>query len=223
MTVAIDRTRELWYYECERPEMLAHVPERAGKVIEFGCGCGGFAAGIKKKSGAEVWGVEISANAAEQARQVLHRVLVGDALQQITELPDGYFDCAVFNDVLEHLAQPWDVLKALKGKLAAGGVVVASIPNIRYCGALKRIVFDADFPTDDYGIFDRTHLHFFTRQSMLRLFREAGYDVVTMEGINSGEPTKKWKRWVFRAALRMAGKRFGDMRWQQYAVVARAT
>jgi 2-polyprenyl-3-methyl-5-hydroxy-6-metoxy-1,4-benzoquinol methylase len=89
----------------------------------------------------------------------------------------------VANDVLEHLADPWVTLERLRPKLTPGGVVVASIPNFRYLPALARIVFARDFPQEDAGIFDRTHLRFFTYKSIRRMFTEAGYEVQSLEGI----------------------------------------
>jgi 2-polyprenyl-3-methyl-5-hydroxy-6-metoxy-1,4-benzoquinol methylase len=172
------------YYESERSEMLKFLPAGASRVLELGCGEGAFSAAVKQRFGAECWAMEYNAVAAEKAAGVLDRVLVGDADQHIDELPDNYFDAIVCNDVLEHLAYPWVTLERLRPKLRASGVVVASIPNIRFLPALSRIIFNRDFPLEDEGIFDRTHLHFFTRKSIRRMFDTAGYELKAMKGIN---------------------------------------
>lgn len=171
------------YYQQSRPEMLKFVPENARQVLELGCSEGHFAASVKARNGAEVWGIEFNPVAAECARASLDHVLVGDADEQIASLPDGYFDVVICNDVLEHLANPIDTLKSLRLKLKDDGVVVASLPNIRHLPALSRIVFQKDFPQDESGIFDRTHLRFFTRKSMFRFFQEAGFEVRRIKGI----------------------------------------
>ena len=59
---------------------------------------------MKRKYGAECWAMEYNPEVAQKAAEVLDRVLVGDADENIDELPDGYFDAIVCNDVLEHLA-----------------------------------------------------------------------------------------------------------------------
>jgi 2-polyprenyl-3-methyl-5-hydroxy-6-metoxy-1,4-benzoquinol methylase len=87
--------------------------------------------------------------------------------------------------VLEHLINPVVTLAQLRSKLTANGVVVASIPNIRYTPALSKIVFRRDFPQKDFGVFDRTHLRFFTRKSMKRMFKTAGFKMQRMQGINA--------------------------------------
>jgi 2-polyprenyl-3-methyl-5-hydroxy-6-metoxy-1,4-benzoquinol methylase len=172
------------YYQSERPEMLKFLPAGASRFLELGCGEGAFSAAIKQRFDAECWAMEYNSVAAEKAARVLDRVLVGDADQHIDELPDHYFDAIVCNDVLEHLAYPWVTLERLRPKLRAGGVVVASIPNIRFLPALSRIIFNRDFPLDDDGIFDRTHLRFFTRKSIRRMFNTAGYELNVVKGIN---------------------------------------
>ncbi|TVS78020.1 class I SAM-dependent methyltransferase [Mycobacterium helveticum] len=173
------------YYRQLRPEMLPFVPATAKRVLELGCAEGAFAATVKERTGGEVWGIEFNPQAAEHARAVIDRVLVGDADERIAELPDIYFDAIVCNDVLEHLVDPGSTLRQLRRKLAPGGVVVASIPNIRFLPALSKVVFRKDFPQEDYGIFDRTHLRFFTRKSIERLFNTSGFTMQRMKGITA--------------------------------------
>ncbi len=165
--------------------MLRHVPATAKRVLELGCAEGAFAATVKERTGAELWGIEFNSQVAERARTVVDHVLIGDADERIAELPDSYFDVVICNDVLEHLVDPSRTLMHLRRKLRFEGVVVASIPNIRYAPALSKIVFRKDFPKDDEGIFDRTHLHFFTRRSIVRTFEEAGFTLRRINGINA--------------------------------------
>jgi 2-polyprenyl-3-methyl-5-hydroxy-6-metoxy-1,4-benzoquinol methylase len=172
------------YFRESRPEMLRFVPADARRILEIGCAQGVFAASVKKRNDAEVWGIEYDAAAAEHAEAVLDRVFTGDADELIATMPDGHFDAIVCNDVLEHLAQPDATLATLRGKLAPGGVVVASLPNFRHLAALSKVLFRKDFPQNDFGIFDRTHLRFFTKKSMKRLFDNAGFDLRTIKGIN---------------------------------------
>ena len=201
------------YYRNPRPEMLRFLPAEPRRVLELGCGEGAFGRAVKQDTGAEYWAIEYDPAAAETAAGVLDRVLVGDADLRIDELPDNYFDAIVCNDVLEHLAYPWVTLEHLRPKLRAGGVVVASIPNIRYVPALFSIIIRRDFPQDEDGIFDRTHLRFFTRKSIRRMFNTAGYKVDSMKGITMVSPSA-----VLVALLSLGF--FWDGAFMQYACVA---
>lgn len=185
MRKATEQANVAIYYRGTRPEMLQFVPAAAQRVLELGCGEGGFGAAVKDRRGAEVWGIDFNAEAAARARGVIDRVLVGDADERIAELPDTSFDAIVCNDVLEHLVNPGATLRQLRPKLKPGGVVVASIPNIRFLPALTAVVFRKDFPQEDSGVFDRTHLHFFTRKSIVRMFETAGFTMRRIKGINA--------------------------------------
>jgi len=121
----------------------------------------------------------------------------------------------VCNDVLEHLPDPWTVLRQAHGLLNPGGVVVASIPNLRYFPVLKDLVLRGEFEYQRDGVLDRTHLRFFTRKSIGRLFEDTGYSVRAVEGLRG--IVFPWK---FGLLNRMLGRRFEDSRYLQFACIA---
>jgi 2-polyprenyl-3-methyl-5-hydroxy-6-metoxy-1,4-benzoquinol methylase len=185
-----DRDKPVGYYSGKRPEMLDFVPPTAKKVLDVGCGEGGFGAALKKKD-MEIWGVEISGESALIAQEHLDRVMVGDVIDLLDALPDRYFDCIVFNDVLEHLVDPYTILLRIKGKLSEAGVVVCSIPNVRYLNNLKKLLLEKQWQYEEWGILDKTHLRFFTEKSIHEMFDRLGYQIVKMEGISALKPS--WK------------------------------
>ncbi len=154
------------YYQCDRAEMLPFVPQSVSRVLEVGCGAGRFGAEIRRSRKAEVWGIEAIPEIAAQAAERLDRVLTKNIEDGALELPSDYFDCIIFNDVLEHLTYPWAVLRSLRHALRASGCVVASIPNIRYYHTLKALVVRKEWEYVDDGILDRTHFRFFTKKSI---------------------------------------------------------
>lgn len=93
----------------------------------------------------------------------------------------GYFDCIILADVLEHLEDPLSTLRRLRGYLSPKGIVVASIPNVRYYGVINMLV-EGRWKYEDSGILDRTHLRFFTRKEMESLFRDAGFEITGICG-----------------------------------------
>ncbi|MDA8290389.1 MAG: class I SAM-dependent methyltransferase [Actinomycetota bacterium] len=208
------------YPDDVRTEMLRFVPRGIERLLDVGCGWGGFGHAVKTRDPAvEVWGVEVSATACESARDRVDRVVHGpfpDALG--SDAP--HFDCVVFNDVLEHLVDPWHALERTRDLLAPGGVVVASIPNVRDLRVVAPLVLLGRWQYTDTGLLDRTHLRFFTLSSVVDLFRSAGYSVESVDGVNLGLATR-----VPRASLlaeRLLGPGLNSFRTPQYAVVARA-
>ena len=125
---------------------------------------------------------------------------------------DATFDCIVFNDVIEHVVDPWTMLRKAERHLAPDGLIVASIPNIRYYIVVRDLLLRGRWEYADWGVLDRTHLRFFTRESISRLFPDCGYTIEQLTPIN---PIK-----LRRAAL-LTTRWFRDLRYQQFAVVAR--
>jgi 2-polyprenyl-3-methyl-5-hydroxy-6-metoxy-1,4-benzoquinol methylase len=130
------------------------------------------------------------------------------------ELAGKTFDCVVFNDVLEHVPDPEKILRETQSLLSEGGVIVASIPNILYFYEITKILITEDWEYQDYGILDRTHLRYFTRKSIVRLFRSAGYEIQEIRGINAFAGKK------FRIANLLTFGRLADWKFVQFGVRA---
>lgn len=110
-----------------------------------------------------------------------------------SQIPDGHFDLVVCNDVIEHMIDPAGFLRNVKAKLAPGGHLIASIPNIRYAPVLFNLLVHADFEYTEWGVLDYTHLHLFTSKSFSRLAEQCGWEVELSEphGTASFKPLKK--------------------------------
>lgn len=180
------------YYQNSRPEVLALVDSAPKTALDIGCGAAIFSATVKAKFNAEVWGIEMSAEAAQEAALRIDKVLTGTFDQVADQVPNAYFDCIFFNDVLEHMTEPETALKAIRSKLAPDGKVYASIPNFLFAENIIRLFKSKDWEYTDSGILDRTHYRFFTRKSILRLFKENHYQVEVCEPLNAIN-SRKWK------------------------------
>jgi len=170
------------YFQGDRPEMIRFVPDSSLKILDIGCGQGNFAQLLMRQD-RDVWGVEPVVEAANIAKLKLNNILIGGIEDVINEIPTNYFDIIIFNDVLEHLYNPWNVLKLLKDKLNNDGKIIASIPNIRYITNLYDLIVKKDWEYKDFGILDSTHIRFFTKKTMLKLFEEQGYYINEITGI----------------------------------------
>ena len=203
------------YYALERREMLEFVPAGARRVLDVGCAGGYFGELLHKERGAEVWGVEVVPSVAAMAATRLHRVIAAPFSPDTADLPRRSFDAVLFNDSLEHFPAPEPPLAFAADLLAEGGVVVASIPNVRYIEHLLHLLVERDWHYAECGILDRTHLRFFTKLSIERTFQEAGYRIRSITGIRPYQGGRK-----YRTLLRLLGERIEDTRFMQFVVVA---
>lgn len=165
------------YYRNIRPELAQHVPLSTRRLLDVGCGCGDFAANLKKQGVKEVYGIEIVEQAWNTAKQVLDDAILGNIEQMELPFEEGFFDCIVCGDVLEHLVNPAAALKKLDHVLAPEGVIVMSIPNVRFYEVIA-MLGNGRWQYMDAGILDRTHLRFFTAVEMRQLVEEAGMEAL---------------------------------------------
>lgn len=150
---------------------------RKSRVLEVGCSSGYFGEALKK-AGHEVWGVEMSPNAAARAREKLDHVFVGTIEEFLAcdAVKGVKFDYITFGDVLEHLVDPEQVLKDCRQILSPVGSIATSIPNVAH-KAVRLMLLEGRWDYAEFGILDNTHLRFFTRNSIVDTFSNAGFEI----------------------------------------------
>ena len=161
-------------------DLLALVPRDARRIIEVGCSSGSLAREYKKLNPqCEYVGIEIVPEFAGVARAWCDHVVLGN----IEHLEDEVFaslfpsDCWIFADVLEHLYDPWSVLRRIRGFLLPNASVLACIPNAQYWSLQLRLN-NGEFRYEDEGLLDRTHIRWFTKTTIIELFQAAGFGIV---------------------------------------------
>jgi 2-polyprenyl-3-methyl-5-hydroxy-6-metoxy-1,4-benzoquinol methylase len=150
-------------------------------VLELGCSTG-YMSRVLRERGCRVVAVEQDAGAAERAQCFCEHVIVGD-LEQLDlgdALGKARFDVIVAADVLEHLKDPVRLLRALRGFLKDDGWLVASLPNVAH-GSVRLALLGGEFAYRPMGLLDRTHLRFFTRDTLQGLFNDAGFIIGHLE------------------------------------------
>ncbi len=184
---------DLSYFEFDRPELLALIPQSARQVLDIGCGAGRLGGALKARQRVEVIGIEVVAAAAHAARDRLDQVFAGDI--ETMELPFslGSFDTIVCGDVLEHLTHPEDLLRRAHGWLKPGGRLIASIPNVRH-HTVVRSLLDGNWTYQPAGLLDRTHLGFFTRRDIEDLFRSTGFSIARLEAVPGPGDEEWWQQ-----------------------------
>src|SRR3990170_2409074 len=172
----LDKAVDREYFRQGRKEVETLVPEEAMRILDVGCGEGILGKSLLDGGAAEVVGIEVDPVVSGSAKENLSRVLQGDVAFLEIPFEDGYFDCIICADVLEHLKEPLITLRRFNRYLADSGTIIASIPNVRYYGVINMLV-EGEWKYQDYGILDKTHLRFFTKTDIDVLFTEAGFEI----------------------------------------------
>jgi SAM-dependent methyltransferase len=212
------------YYSNVRPELVGMLDPEGQNVLEVGCAAGAMGSALLGKGAAQVVGLDVHEPALALARQRLsaaHRV----DLNALPELPypDGHFHIMTFADVLEHLIEPAAVLRHLRRWLSDAGRIQISIPNVRHESVVLPLLVEGRWEYADWGILDRTHLRFFTRQGVLKLLADAGFELEgRMAGVQTGRPPYLAKAVELVEALGGDVKRFlEDCDVVQFVLLAR--
>ncbi len=158
--------------------------DRGQTVLEIGCASGIQSRHFKEQLGCHVTGVEIDPQAAEDARPYCDKLIIGNIedIDLAQAIGDARFDTITFADVLEHLYYPALALKKVRPFIREGGHLIASIPNIAHAAICWELVHGR-FDYQKYGLLDNTHIRFFTKKNVARLFEESGYRIVSWERV----------------------------------------
>lgn len=163
------------YFQRVNTDLLDRIPLTSRTVLEVGCGSGALGAAFKRRQPkAHYLGIEAMPQPAAEASQVLDYVMQGDVEDPLMNItPHRPLDCLIYGDVLEHLRDPWSCLKRQSQWLSEDGVLLACIPNVQHWSALLELLH-GQWPSRDEGLFDRTHLRWFTRNSIEAMIKDAG-------------------------------------------------
>ncbi|MEW6162055.1 MAG: bifunctional glycosyltransferase family 2 protein/class I SAM-dependent methyltransferase [Nitrospirota bacterium] len=201
------------YYTREFSHIVNLIPPTAKNILDVGCGAGLCGkeirgAGIR----GNIVGIEINPVVAKDAEMHMDRVIVGDV--ENLDIPgDTKFDCIILGDILEHLIDPWTILRKLSECLSEDGIVIASIPNIRHYKIIKDILRDRWFYRKD-GILDGGHLRFFGISTIKHMFSVSRLDIVKTERLQKAEGFMKLLNKI------LAGK-LNEFLTYQYLIVAK--
>lgn len=182
------------YYSAERPELLAFLRPHGpfGTALDIGCAAGVLGKSLQDEGiVASCDGVELNAEAARLAGTRLRRVWNGSLESVAEDIPWPQYDLVILADVLEHLVDPWAALRLLHIRCAPGCRLLLSVPNVRHYKVSMPLLFRGEFRYADSGIMDRTHLHFFTRNSLEETVRTCGW---TARALGS-HMKRRYRRW----------------------------
>ncbi|WP_284944943.1 methyltransferase domain-containing protein [Acidisoma cladoniae] len=157
------------------PDLLDRIPADAKVVLDVGCHMGLLGAVHRRRNPrVRYLGVDTDIAALRVAATRLSEVALLDVETGPLpfEVPGGY-DCIIYGDVLEHLKDPWRILREHAALLSETGVMLICVPNVGHWSVARRLI-DGTFDYDDSGILDRTHLRWFTQETMRKALLGAG-------------------------------------------------
>ena len=188
-----------WY------KILNIIPEKS-KVLDFGCSIGTLGEVIKNKKKCTVDGVEIDKSDAKIAATKLRRVYTNNIEVEGDNFLQDKYDVIYFVDVIEHLINPVEVLRKVKGHLTPDGFIAFSIPNMAHI-SVRIMLLGGKFEYGLTGLLDKTHLHFYDIDEVERLFNAAGYKIEKLDWVQKDVPQELLSKQLKTLGLK-ADKKF---------------
>jgi len=164
--------------------VLELLPSNSMRVMEIGCGSGALAREFKVINPAcHYVGLDVVEDYLSMAERHCDETILADIEKQDKSFFEKYKDrdCWIFADSLEHLIDPWLLLRKVREVMPVHGYLVACIPNAQNWSLVGNLAI-GNFRYQDSGLLDKTHLRWFTRQTMFELFEGAGF---TVESVTS--------------------------------------
>lgn len=161
---------------------LARLVRPGSQVLDLGAGPGQLGAYLRDRLGCVLDGVEAQPEAAAEAAFWYRQLECADLerLDLAACFPGRRYDFIICADVLEHLRQPGALLAQVSERLAPGGRLLASVPNVAYAGLIAELLA-GEFRYRPEGLLDESHLRFFTLTSLRRLIEAHGLRVVAVD------------------------------------------
>lgn len=101
---------------------------------------------------------------------------------KIISLLSRNYDFIILADVLEHLINPEKTLGIIFKVADKKTKLIISMPNIASWLMRKQLFFNGNFEYQESGILDKTHLHFYTLNTLPKLLLETGWRVEKTKG-----------------------------------------
>lgn len=157
-------------------QLIARWVTPKSRILDVGCADGYVMGLLRDAKACTCVGIEMGP-AAAAVRRAGFEVIDQPAPQAFAAARvHGLFDHVIFADVLEHMADPQPVLQAAASLLSPGGSVLVSVPNVAFLPARLRLL-RGRWDYEETGIFDATHLRFFTVETARALMVDAGLRV----------------------------------------------
>lgn len=188
------------YRNSGNPEVLKLAANTGTNILDVGCGGGGNAA-VLKGAGKVVDGITISASELEEAKKYLRDGYIYNLENGLPpEIPDNTYDAVICSHVLEHIGFPQALLGDIRRVLKPGGKLIVALPNVFYY-KYRFVLMMGEMKTTDTGIWDYTHLRWYSLKSARYLLQTSGFEVLIAD-VSGEMPFSGVFRFLLPSAVR---------------------
>lgn len=186
-----EKSFKLWQYYYGR-----HLPaSRSARLLDIGCGEGGFVYFLRETGYSQVEGIDISIEQIELGKSLMIEGLQQGDLRNHLRNATARYDFIVARDVIEHFSkqEAFDILKEVANALKPGGAFAMQVPNGE--GLFMSSIYFGDY----------THEVAYSWRSVRQLFLNTGFASAACYPVNpapfSVKGSVRLLLWHFRVAV----------------------
>ncbi len=175
-------------------EMVRHLPapRQGDRLLDIGCGNGGFLLMARDRLGFEVEGTELDTVAA--ARAVGNGIKIRHAPLPGMGLPDQSYTHITLSHVLEHVHDPLAALREIHAALVPGGRVWLQVPNLDGASHTR-------FGADCRLLEPPRHLVMFTPATLRAALQTAGFVEIRRVPVENPAPAHFAASWLIASRI----------------------
>jgi methionine biosynthesis protein MetW len=165
------------------------------RLLDIGCWNGAFLEQVRSAGRyRELYGVDIVPAAVEATNAKGFPAQVVDLNGELLPFPDQCFDTVTILGVLEHVFDPYTVIREIYRVLRPGGTMLIDVPNVGSFTNRLRILFGRIPVTSSDPGWDGGHLHYFTKQALDRFLRNERFDIISRKTTGGRPELREW--WI---------------------------
>jgi len=188
-------------YDLHRENLAVSLLEDGERLLDIGCGNGSLLFKAKDKY-KELFGIDIVNLRVEEAKKLFkennpNTYLYIQDINNGLKFEDSFFDAVTIIAVLEHLFDPFFIIKEIKKVLKPNGMLVVEVPNIAYLKYRIQLFFgklpitSSPYNWEEIG-WDGGHLHYFTLSSLRWLLESQGFKIEKVTGSGLFAMLRNW-------------------------------
>jgi len=178
-----------------RSDIALRLLDSGTSLLDVGCWDGRLLekirdAGLYK----ELTGVDIVEAGVNLTRNKGFNAQVVDLNDGVLPFPDQHFDTVTMLAVLEHIFDPYTIIREIRRILRPGGTLIIDVPNVASLTNRVRILLGRIPITSHDSGWDGGHLHYFTKDALDRFLQREGFDVLARKTTGGSPQLREW--WI---------------------------